>query len=200
MSPRGQAIPGIRERLFGAAEQVLMDGGPGAISARAVAREAGVAAGVLYNHFEDLDDFLAELVIDRLRVQAQGVRGLPDLAGSRTVAENLTDAAAGLLDSPALAVAELVRTRPGLSLRVSGKLSAGAPGIPEVQGAIAAYLEGERRLGRVAADADTEAAAMILIAAVHHLLVLHGSELAKLREAAERVVETLLAGITERRP
>jgi AcrR family transcriptional regulator len=200
MSPRGRAIPGIRERLFRAAERVLLDGGPGAISARAVAGEAGVAVGVLYNHFEDLDGFLAELVIDRFRVQAQRLRGLPQLAGSRTVAENLADAAAGLLQSPTLAVAELVRARPGLSQKITTKLGAGAPGIREVQAAIAAYLEGERHLGRVAADADTEVATLILVGTMHHLLLLHGHEPPKLRQAAHRAVGTVLAGITERQP
>lgn len=184
MSPRGQAIPGIRERLFRAAEKVLLGGGPGAVSARAVAGEAGVAVGVLYNHFDDLDDFLAELVIDRLRVQADRLRGLDGLAGSRTVAENLADTAAGLLESPTLAVAEL---------------GDGAPGISEVQGAIAAYLEGERRLGRITAEADTETAALILVGGLHNLL-LQEHEPPKLREIANRIVGTVMAAITVRQP
>lgn len=199
MSPRGQAIPGIRERLFRAAEKVLLGGGPGAVSARAVAGEAGVAVGVLYNHFDDLDDFLAELVIDRLRVQADRLRGLDGLAGSRTVAENLADTAAGLLESPTLAVAELVRARPGLSLQATTKLGDGAPGISEVQGAIAAYLEGERRLGRITAEADTETAALILVGGLHNLL-LQEHEPPKLREIANRIVGTVMAAITVRQP
>ena len=200
MSPRGQVIPNIRERLFRAGERVLMRGGPGTVSARAVASEAGVAAGVLYNHFEDLDDFLAELVVDRFRVQAERAAELPRLAGSRTVTMNLAEAALALLESPTLAVAELVRARLGLSLRVMRALEAGAPGMREIEGAIVAYLESERRLGRIAAGADTDAAALMLVGAMHHLLLLHGAEPPDPDEAARRVAQALVTGLTERRP
>jgi AcrR family transcriptional regulator len=200
VSPRGQVIPDSRERLFRAGERVLVRSGPGAISARAVAAEAGVATGLLYSHFADLDDFLAELVISRFRVEAERAAGLPELAGSRTVTENLADAALALLQSPVLAVAELVRARPGLSLRVMETLAAGAPGMPEIQGAVTAYLDSERRLGRVAARADTQAAALILVGAMHHVLLLHGSAPPGHAETARRVAEIIAAGITEHRP
>ncbi len=81
MSPRGKAIPQLRERLILAGERVLVAGGPGAVTARAVAREAGVATGLLYHHFGNFDDFLAELVIDRLRAQAARMDGFPQRAG-----------------------------------------------------------------------------------------------------------------------
>ena len=195
MSPRGQAIPDINERLFRAGERVLMAGGPGAISARSVAREAGVASGALYNHFDNLDDFLAALVVDRFRVQAERAAHLPELAGSRTVAANLTGAALALLESPTLAVAELVRARVGLSVRVMDTLEPGAAGMPEIQGAIVSYLERERALGRIAADADADAAALMLTGAMHHLLLLHGTQLPDPGDAARRVAETIVTGI-----
>jgi AcrR family transcriptional regulator len=195
MSPRGKPIPEIRERLFRAGERVLVAGGPGAVSARAVADEAGVAVGLLYNHFEDLDEFLVELVLDRFRVQAEKTAELPALAGSRTVADNLADAGLALLESPGLAVAELARARQGLFARVSARLAEGSRGLGDVQGSIAAYLEEERRLGRLAADADPTAAALMLVGAVHHLLLLHGSELRAPRQTAERVATALVAGL-----
>jgi AcrR family transcriptional regulator len=195
MSPRGQAIPNIRERLFRAAERVLMEGGPGALSARSVAREANVAAGALYNHFDDLDDFLAELVIERFRVQAERARELPERAGSGTVQENLTIAALALLESPTLAVADLVRARVGLSARVMASLDAGAPGMADVQAAIVTYLERERSLGRVARAADTEAAALMLTGAMHHLLLLHTTAFPEPEGAARRVAHTIVDGI-----
>ncbi len=200
MSPRGQAIPDIRERLLRGGERVLMRDGPGGVSARAVASEAGVAAGVLYNHFADLDEFLAELVLDRFRVEAERAAVLPGQAGSRTVAENLADVAVGLLESPTLAVAELVRARLGLSVRVLKALEAGAPGLQEIHRAIVDYLEHERRLGRIAAHSDTHAAALLLVGALHHLLLLHGTELPEPDKAARRVAEAVVAGLTERRP
>lgn len=200
MSPRGKAIPQLRERLILAGERVLVAGGPGAVTARAVAREAGVATGLLYHHFGNFDEFLAALVLDRFRVQAERMAGFPQRAGSRTVEVNLADAAAGLLESPALAVADLVRARAGLSVKVMGELNAGAAGMPEVQRAIVAYLDEERRLGRIAAAADTEAGALLLLGAVHHLLLMHGSGLSQPDGAARRIAAAVLTGLTERGP
>jgi AcrR family transcriptional regulator len=45
------------------------------VTARPVAREAGVATDALYYHFPDFDDFLAALVFDRVRVQAERMSG-----------------------------------------------------------------------------------------------------------------------------
>jgi AcrR family transcriptional regulator len=195
MSPRGLPITNIRERLFRAAERLLMEGGPGALSARSVAREADVAAGALYNHFDDFDDFLAELVIERFRVQAERARELPERAGSGTVQDNLTIAALALLESPTLAVADLVRARVGLSARVMASLDAGAPGMADVQAAIVSYLERERSLGRVARGADTEAAALMLTGAMHHLLLLHATAFPEPEGSARRVAQTIFRGI-----
>ncbi|HEX9353283.1 MAG TPA: TetR/AcrR family transcriptional regulator [Streptosporangiaceae bacterium] len=198
MSPRGKAIPQLRERLIQAGERVLVAGGPGAVTARAVAGEAGVATGLLYHHFADFDGFLAALVLDRFRTQAGRMAGFSQRAGSRTVEENLTDAAMGLLESTTLAVADLVRARVGLSVKVMGELDAGAAGMPDVQRAIVAYLEEERRLGRIAAGADTETGALMLVGAVHHLLLLHGSGLPQPARAARRIAAAVLTGLTER--
>lgn len=198
MSPRGKSIPRLRERLLLAGERLLTAGGPGAVTARAVAREAGVATGLLYHHFADFDDFLASLVLDRFREQAGQLAGFPDRAGTRTVTENLAAAAAGLFESPVLAVADLVRARPGLSVRVMGELGAGAPGMPEIQRAIVGYLDAERRLGRIAVAADTDAAALLLMGAVHHLLLAHGSGLGEPAGTAHRIAAAVVTGLMER--
>ena len=200
MSPRGKAIPQLRERLIRAGERVLAAGGPGAVTARAVAREAGVSVGLLYHHFADFDDFLAALVVERFRVQAGQLAGFAGRAGTRTVTENLADAAAGLLESPALAVADLVRARAGLSVKVMAALDAGAPGMAAVQQAIAGYLDEERRLGRIAAGADTEAGSLLLVGAVHQLLLGHGSGLPQPAGAARRIAAAVVTGMTESGP
>jgi AcrR family transcriptional regulator len=197
MSPRGKAIPDIRARLFRAGEQLAIEAGPGAISARAVAARAGVASGALYNHFEDLDDYLAELVLDRFRVQAELAAALPERAGTGTVVRNLADALAELLQSPTLAVAEVVRSRLGLSARVTKTLNEGAPGMAEINEAIVDYLEAERRQGRIDADADAEAAALMMLGAMHHLMLLHGFELPDAPAVAERVARTAVNGLVK---
>lgn len=52
----------LREELVDAASRLLSAGDPAALTLRAVAREAGVAAPSVYGHFEDLDDLLLAVV------------------------------------------------------------------------------------------------------------------------------------------
>ena len=196
--PRGVPVPEVRERLFRAGERVLTRDGPAGVTARAVAQEGGVAVGLLYTHFSDLDEFLAELVIERFRVHAEATANLPEAAGSRTVVENLVDTGLALFESPTLAAADLVHARPGLSRRITAALAEGAPGLAEVQGAVTAYLDAERRLGRIAASTDTEAVGVLLVGAIHHLLLLHGTALTDPAPLIGRAVTLLAAGFEPR--
>ncbi|MFC9325256.1 TetR/AcrR family transcriptional regulator [Kitasatospora sp. NPDC057015] len=171
MSPRGVPITDVRERLFAAAERVLAREGPGGLSNRSVTGEAGCAKGVLYSHFADLDEFVAELVLDRFGAVAQGAAALPGRAGQGTVAGNLTATALALLASSGPAVASLALTRAGVSARVRAAMAAGAPGMPQVERALADYLEAERELGRVGSGTDCGALALVVVGTVHHLLM-----------------------------
>ncbi|MER6357474.1 TetR/AcrR family transcriptional regulator [Streptomyces sp. NPDC001634] len=174
MSPRGVAIPDVRERLFAAAERVLAREGAAGLTNRAVTEEAGCAKGLLYNHFTDLDDFVAQLVLDRFEQIAAEVRPLPEQAGWGDVRENLTAAALALLGANGPAIAVAVLSRHGVTEQVRRAWAGGAPGPGAVEDAMARYLEAEQRLGRVAADADCAMLALALAGTVHHLLM-HGS-------------------------
>ncbi|MFI9202927.1 TetR/AcrR family transcriptional regulator [Streptomyces sp. NPDC053048] len=171
MSPRGVAITGVRERLFEAAERVLSREGPGGLTSRAVTSEAGCAKGLLHNHFEDLDDFVAQLVLHRFRQLAEGAATLPARAGERTVAENLTDAALALLGSSGPAITALALARPTATARIRGAWQQGAPGLNAIETSIAAYLQAEQRLGRVPGSEDCAALALAVVATAHHLLM-----------------------------
>ena len=194
MSPRGRAIPGVREQLFQAADRLLVRAGPTALTTRAITSEAGVANGVLHRHFRDLDTFLAELAADRLRAIADTAAALPARAGQGTVIGHLTDATLALFGSSALVLVNLVASRPALGTALEHVTTAGS-GLGDVEKHFTAYLEAEKRLGRIAADADTQTIAFTLLGSVHHLMVTNPAGLPDLPQRVRRIVEALAAGM-----
>ncbi|MEU7428943.1 TetR family transcriptional regulator [Streptomyces sp. NPDC040750] len=170
MSPRGVAIPDLRERLFEAAERVVAREGAAALTSRAVTVEAGCAKGVLHTHFAGLDEFVAELVLDRFTRTAALAADLPAQAGSGSVTGNLVDLAMAVLSLDP-GVVGLAVTRPAAALRVREAWAAGAPGFDAVQASIEAYLRAEQRLERVADSLDAGSVALALVGTLHHLLM-----------------------------
>ncbi|GIG58248.1 TetR family transcriptional regulator [Longispora fulva] len=184
----------MRQRLFDAAERVLAAAGPDGLTSRAVTTEAGCAKGLLYNHFADLDEFVAALVLDRFRRTAERVAVLPTLAGRETVAGNLADAAASMLDAHAPAVAGLAMTRAGVSARIRAAMAAGAPGLGTVEAAIVEYLDAEKGLGRVGAGVDVGSVALAIVGTAHHLLMTSWAGGQDPRDALRRLVGALVGG------
>jgi AcrR family transcriptional regulator len=188
------AIRDAREQLFDAAERVLLRDGPNALTSRAVTTEAGVAKGVLHRHFADFDAFLAELVEDRIaRIDAQAA-ALADCAGAGTVVGNLTDALTDLFGSVAVAIVALIIFRDELRARLRRDRPAGIPLLTEAAAMIASYLTAERGLGRIAAEADVDTLAPMLIGG-GHLLFADRKGPPPEAEAVRRVVATVLAGV-----
>jgi AcrR family transcriptional regulator len=195
--PTGVAIRNAREQLFDAAERVLLRDGPNALTSRAVTTEAGVAKGVLHRHFADFDGFLAELVLDRIGRIGNQAAALRNAAGTGTVAGNLTGALMELFGSVAVAIVGLVISRDELRGRLRQAGSAGVPVLREAAAMIAAYLTAERDLGRIAADADVDTLAPMLIGAVH-LLFADRNATPPEADAVRKMVTTVLAGALPR--
>jgi len=167
--PTGKAIRDAREQLFGAAERILLRDGPNALTSRAVTTEAGFAKGVLHRHFADFDAFLAELTEDRIaRIEHQAA-ALRDSAGTGTVAGNLTGALTDVFGSVAVAIVALIISRDNVRARLRQARPAGVPLLAEATAMIASYLTAERDLGRLAADADVDTLAPMLIGTGHLL-------------------------------
>ncbi|WP_327104846.1 TetR/AcrR family transcriptional regulator [Nonomuraea glycinis] len=197
--PTGVALRDVRQQLFEAAERVLLRDGAAGLTSRAVTAEAGVAKGVLHRHFEDFDAFLADLVRDRIaRLESQAA-ALRASAGTGDVAGNLTGALFELFDSVAVAIVGLVIFRDELRarLRQAGP-AVGIPVLTDAVAMIAAYLNEECELGRVAADADVDALALALIGAGHLLFAGREGVAPKPAEVSE-VVTAVIADIVQRR-
>ena len=195
MSPRGVAIPEVREQLFQATDRLLARDGPAGLSTRAITSEAGVANGMLHRHFRDLDAFLTEFAADRLQGIADSAAALPARAGHGTVTGNLADALLTLFSSNALALMNLVATRPELGPAIEHATAAGSGGLGDVEEHFAAYLDAEKKLGRIAPDTDTHTHAFALLGSVHHLAMTNPAGLPDLPDRIRRIVTALVAGM-----
>ncbi|MFD7630368.1 TetR family transcriptional regulator [Streptomyces sp. NPDC059851] len=171
MSPRGVAIPDLRERLFAAAERVVARDGAAGLTSRAVTAEADCAKGVLHTHFASLDEFVAELVLDRFARSARQAEQLQARVGQATVTANLQEVVLALLKALPPAVVGLAMTRPAAAAHTREGFQAGAPAFDAIQHAFTAYLEAEQGGGRLPAGADAATIALALVGTSHHLLM-----------------------------
>ncbi|NGY63032.1 TetR/AcrR family transcriptional regulator [Lentzea sp. NEAU-D13] len=168
--PTGVHLRDVREQLFGAADRLLVEGGPSALTSRAVTTEAGVAKGVLHRHFDDFDAFLAEFVLDRVDKMDARAKALLGAAGAGTVVDNLAEAITAVFESVAVAIVALVTFRDDLRRRLRDTWPAGIPVLTDAAIMIQDYLARERELGRVG-DLDPEGVAPVLIGTAHLLFV-----------------------------
>ena len=168
--PTGIALRDARKKLFDAAERILLRDGPHALTSRAVTTEAGCAKGVLHKHFADFDAFLAELIADRIARIDDQAAALRESAGTGTVTGNLSKAITAVFESVAVAIIGLITFRDDLRVRLrQARGGTGVPLLSEATEMIGEYLAAELDRGRIAADADLNTLAPMLIGTGHLL-------------------------------
>jgi AcrR family transcriptional regulator len=197
--PTGVALRDVREQLFDAADRVLLRDGPNALTSRAVTAEAGCAKGVLHRHFADFDAFLAEFVLDRIDLIDAQAAALRQAAGTGTVAGHLSDALTALFGPVAVATVALVTFRDELRARLRQGRPAGVPILTEAVVMVAAYLTAEQELGRIAADAEVDMLAPMLIGA-GHLLFADRTGSPPTPDAVRKMVNSVIAGVVRDPP
>ncbi len=165
-SPAKSEVAGTRERLISATARLMCERGLAHTSTRDIARVAGVAEGALYHHFADKAELLLAVIQAGMGEFKQVVDSLALQVGRRSLRANLEQVARAALEFH-LRVAPMVcslysdRT---LLVRVRQILERNKLGPGESGAALAAYLEAEQRLGRVAPGANSRAAAELLLA------------------------------------
>ncbi|WP_067475644.1 TetR/AcrR family transcriptional regulator [Actinomadura hibisca] len=185
MSPRKAAVlrdggPSLRDHLLGTAARLIAERGTAGLTVRLISREAGVADGVLYNHFADKEELLAHALRAHVQAVENGLHELPE-PGTGTVAANLrTHLAYGLALHRGIVPAFAGLTGQPAVLARFAELS--GPG-PDWRDKLADYLRAERDLGRLAPDAEVAAAARMIVGVCH-----------------EAVVSVLLAGTARQEP
>lgn len=185
----------LREHLIATAERLIAEQGTAGLTVRAIARQAGVADGVLYNHFANKEELLAAALCAHVRTVERGLGELPR-PGTGTVEANLRahlayglalhrailPAFAGLLAQPAVLTgfAELNKHEQNWRDR------------------LVAYLHAERDRGRLAANAQIDAAAAMIVGICHETtlseLFPYGPPPAT-PPSIEAVIDTVLNGI-----
>ena len=220
----------LREYLIATAARLIAQRGTGALTVRGIAREAQVADGVLYNYFEDKEDLLANALLAHVASVMGSAPPLLPEPGTGALADNLRrfiDGGLEVLIRVTPAFAGLV-TQPKVLIRfhamVGGNAAFGAeppdrPPVPAEEDAraaedaddgqhgrglpdmLSAYLHAEQRIGRVAADADIDAAVILIVGAIHGQVLPQlifsppGSTITVSPDVAGRLAATILAGI-----
>jgi AcrR family transcriptional regulator len=199
--------PGTRAQLVDAAERVLRSKGLARATTKEIAREAGCAEGTLYLHFADKLDLVRAVHEKLLPAFVEVVSHLPERAGRGTVEGNLTDLARSALRlyRDMLPLGSSLFADPELLGRFRARLAERGGGPHRAWEPVVAYLRAEQALGRVAADADPAAAALLLLGACEQLTfveLMTGPETLPFRDRpdpAAELVAALLAGLSPTR-
>jgi TetR/AcrR family transcriptional regulator len=117
--PEPEAVTGsaaTRERILDAAEALFAQSGLAGTAVRDIARDAGLTAASLYNHFEGKQD-LYEAVLDR------GVRPLIEMMQAVPSQDQTMEARVGLID----AIMQHLGSRPHLPRLIHHEVISGGP-------------------------------------------------------------------------
>lgn len=195
MSPRKAAVlrsgdRSLREHLIAVAERMVAERGTAGLTVRAIAREAGVADGVLYNHFADKEELLAHALRAHVQTVERGLDVLPE-PGTGEVAANLR---AHIAHGMALhrAIIPAMAGAVGNARLLAAFAELAGPGEPWNE-RLAGYLRTERDLGRLAPDARVDAAAAMIVGVCHEAvlaLLFHGTP-------PERDVDDLVTAVLD---
>lgn len=152
-----------RDRILDAAAQLMRSRGIVRATTKEIAKAAAFSEATLYKHFRDKEELL--LCVLRERV--------PDFASARVEAgegrleDNLFRLVRGALDfyREAFPMLSSLLSEPQLMVAHSASIGRYGGGPQHAVERTADYFRAEQRLGRVAADADPDAAAALLAGA-----------------------------------
>ena len=187
-----------RERFLDGALEVLRSRGFAAATTKEIASAAGLSEAMLYKVFRDKVDLFLAVLTERLPRVSLVRDGDAEQVGHGALDTNLERLTAELLAFylETFPIAASVFSDPRLLNQLREALRDGGRG-PQVNvNAVAAYLSAEQQVGRVAATADTAAAAEFLVGACLHRAFLtrfNGGDLTEgdRRQFAAEVVNAL---------
>ncbi|MFJ8309031.1 MULTISPECIES: TetR/AcrR family transcriptional regulator [unclassified Streptomyces] len=195
--------PPTRVRIVDAAHELMHTIGLARTTTKEIAKAAGCSEAALYKHFPSKEDLFVTVLKERLPKLGPLVERLAAEPGERSVEENLTEIArqATLFYAESFPIAASLYADPQLKRRHDDALRelGSGPHMP-IQG-VDAYLRTEQRAGRISRDADTYAAASLLLGACSQRAFAYdmtedGRPPQPLPEFASAMARTLLRGIS----
>lgn len=190
-----------RERILDAAHELMRTVGLARATTKEIARVAGCSEAALYKHFASKEELFIRVLSERLPRLTPLLRGLATEPGGASLEENLTEIArqAVLFYEQSFPIAASLYAQTQLKRRhdeAMRELGTG-PHLP-IEG-LDAYLRAEQAAGRVRADADTFAAASLLLGACAQRAFAYEATPNGARPPvdafAHRLSRTLLAGL-----
>jgi len=157
----------LRDHLIQVTERLLAERGLEELTTRRIAREAGVADGVLYNHFENKDALMLEALVARMSTLMRAFRDACPRAGTDTVEANLERLATAMLALQRAVLPlflGLVGRRPLLERFLAAVHSAAIGGPDAVLHCVHDYLAAEQRLGRLSEGSEAHIVGVLLFA------------------------------------
>jgi AcrR family transcriptional regulator len=164
-----------RERILDAAAEVMTRVGLARSTTKEIARACGCSEALLYKHFRDKEEIFLAVLSDRLPKLPRTLAALPERAGTGSVRDTLVEVVelAVAFYAGGFAIGSSMLGDPVLVERHGQWLRERGTGPHRANEMLAAYLRAEQEAGRVAAGADPDAAAALLLGAAYQRAFLH---------------------------
>ena len=191
-----------RVRILDAAHDLMLTVGLARATTKEIAKAAGCSEAALYKYFTSKEEVFIRVLAERLPRLAPLLRELAAEPGRRPLAENLTEIArqAALFYEQSFPIAASLYAETQLKRRHDEAMREMESGPHKPIEWLDAYLRAEQSIGRVAPEADTFAAASLLLGACAQRAFAYDATVDGARppveEFAGRLVGTLLRGIS----
>ncbi|KUN08846.1 TetR family transcriptional regulator [Streptomyces yokosukanensis] len=195
-----------RVRILDAAHELMLTVGLARATTKEIARAAGCSEAALYKYFDSKEELFVRVLTERLPRLTPLLGSLAAEPGQGTLAGNLTEIAreAALFYEQSFPIAASLYAEAQLKKRHYEALHKLGAGPHRPLRDLDAYLRAEQAAGRVRADADTYAAASLLLGACAQRAfaydAIDAGERPPADEFAARLAKTLLGGISVAQP
>jgi AcrR family transcriptional regulator len=191
-----------RVRILDAAHELMLTAGLARATTKEIARAAGCSEAALYKYFDSKEELFVRVLAERLPRLTPLLGSLAAEPGQGTLEGNLTEIArqAALFYEQSFPIGASLYAETQLKRRHDDALRRLGAGPHRPIEDLDAYLRAEQVLGRVRADADTFAAASLLLGACAQRAFAYDmtdtGERPPVDAFAVRLAKTLLGGIS----